>query len=334
MIQKHIAVVILNYNTEKDLPLCAEQIARQEGIRLSIILVDNASQAESLAAIKLWLAGWCPEAVCGTLDEVHSLVRQNPGHSSESGNVYLIENNENRGYSAGNNIGIRLADTLKADAVLIANPDMRIEDPLYLTGLSSALFADDSHCIAATRIVGLDGKDQNPLREPGFWAEMFWPRFYLSKFLKPISYVLTIPIAGTNPVIVPKVSGCCMLLRMSFLQATDYLDEGVFLYCEEPILSARVRSAGGQIVFVPSLSAVHAHLRSEKGNPSGRMLLFIKSRQYYLVRYSDYGKLQRSLLGVSYLLLGALHTVKMRIFTRIILLLIIEMSWRCAVSIA
>ena len=98
---------------------------------------------------------------------------------------------------------------------------------------------------------------------------------------------------------------------MEFLRATNYLDEGVFLYCEEPILAARVRRAGGHIVFVRSLSAVHAHVRSEKGSSSGRMLLFIKSRRYYLIRYSSYGSLQRLLLGASYQLLTALHKIRM-----------------------
>ncbi len=308
---RHVASVVLNFNSESDLFLLVPQLAKQEGVEHSIIIVDNASRPESIAHIRTWLTQWKPGAVVGTQGEVDAWVKIHPEDARAPGRVYFITHHENRGYSAGNNIGIRLADALRADAVLIANPDMRIEAPLYLARLAESLFADDTNCVAASRILGLDGDDQNPLQEPSFWEELFWPRFYLPKFLKPISYILL--ITGTASVRVPKVSGCCLLVRMSFLRETAYLDEGVFLYCEEPILAARVRKACGNIVFDPSLSAVHAHVRSEKGNSSRRMHTFIKSRRYYLQRYSGYGRLRLMLLHVSYLLLAALHSIKMRL---------------------
>lgn len=306
----HVASVVLNYNSDADLFQSVPQLAEQRGVEQTIIIVDNASHVESVTKVSEWLARWRPDAVTGTQAEVEAWVKSHPQEVRQRGRIYFILSGENRGYSAGNNIGIRLADALGADAVLIANPDMRIEDPHYLAELTKQLFSEDRNRVAASRILGLDGKDQNPLREPNFWEELLWPRFYLSKFLKPISYI--IPVSGREPLWVPKVSGCCLLLRMSFLRATGYLDEAVFLYCEEPILAAQVRSAGGHIIFVPTLSAVHAHVRSEKGNSSRRMLLFIKSRRYYLERYSGYDALQRYFLGASYWLLQVLHTLKIR----------------------
>lgn len=306
--KRHVATVVLNYNSHADLLVSVPQLAEQRGVEHTLIIVDNASRAESVAQVSEWLAGWRPDAVTGTQAEVDAWVKSHPQEARQHGRVYFVMHPENRGYSVGNNIGIRLADALGADAVLIANPDMRIEDPHYLAELTKELFGDEQNYVAASRIVGLDGKDQSPLREPTFWEELLWPRFYLSQFLKPISYIL--PVSGEEPVRVPKVSGCCLLLRLSYLKATGHLDEGVFLYCEEPILAARVRSASGHIIFVPSLSAVHAHARSEKGNSSRRMLLFIKSRRYYLERYSGYDALQRYFLGMSYLVLHALHRLK------------------------
>ena len=306
-----VAVVILNYNTAEDLKICAQQISRQEGVKLSIIIVDNASRPESLSHIRAWLADWRPGAISGTQDEVKAWVAQHPDRVELSGNVYLVAHHENRGYSAGNNVGLRLADELGADAALIANPDMRFEDPHYLAELTKQLFADERNHVAASRIVGLDGKDQNPLREASFWEELLWPRIYLAKLLGAGSYVL--PTVMEKPAAVPKVSGCCLMLRMSFLRATAYLDEQVFLYCEEPILSARVHSHGGRIFYVPSISAVHAHVRSEKGNTGKRMLLFIKSRKYYLEKYSSYKQWQLQLLKLSYGALALLSAARSRV---------------------
>ncbi len=216
-----------------------------------------------------------------------------------------MKSEKNLGYSAGNNLGIRLANKLQADAVLIANPDMRIENPSYLAALSLHLFADDSNYIAASRIIGFDGKDQNPLRDATFWEEFLWPLTAIRQRLKGNHYVQK--ITSSDPVYVPKVSGCCLLLRMSFLKATDYLDENVFLFCEEPILSAKVRKAGGAILYTPEITAVHAHIASQKGNSGNRMQLFIHSRLYYLQKYSGYSLWQIKALKVSYALLAWMH---------------------------
>jgi GT2 family glycosyltransferase len=221
--------------------------------------------------------------------------------------LFIAFNHENRGYSAGNNVGIRLAELLQAEAVLIANPDMRIEDPFYLRGLADVLFSDSANYVVGSRIVGLDGKDQGPLREPDFWEEVFWPRLLLSRVLPPRSFQLRTD--GSTPMEVPKVSGCCLLIRASFLLTTNGLDENVFLYCEEPILSARVRAARGRIVHAPMLKAVHAHVHSDKGNASRRMLLFIRSRLYYLDRYSGQSTLRLIMLRTSYFLLALIHRI-------------------------
>lgn len=303
-----IFVIILNYNSEKDLFVCANQLSKQYGVHMSIIVVDNASRPESVARIKTWLGSWRPDAVCGTEDEVHTWVDQYPESTQQAGAVYFIENHANSGYSAGNNIGIRLADALQADAVLIANPDMRIEAPNYLAELSRHMFADSSNYVVASRIIGLDGIDQNPLQEASFWEELFWPRWLLRSFLRTKSYVL--PCASDRTTVVPKVSGCCLLLRMDFLRSTNYLDEKIFLYCEEPILSARVHAAGGKILYVPMVSATHAHVRSEKGDGTKRMVLFIQSRKYYLNTYSGYNCWKLRLLFASYNVLAGYNRLK------------------------
>ncbi|MBA3013506.1 MAG: glycosyltransferase family 2 protein [Desulfobulbaceae bacterium] len=309
----HVAVVILNYNSEKDLQICAEQISKQEGVHLSTILVDNASRTDSLQAIKSWLIDWRPDAVSGPENEVQSWVRQHQGESRKNNTVYLIENHENRGYSAGNNIGIRLANTLGANAVLIANPDMRIVDRNYLRELTVNMFSDPHCYVAGSRILSQDGVDQNPLREASFLEEFFWPRCLFRRFGVQKSYVIPCPIDKSS--VAPKVSGCCLMLRMDFLRDIGFLDEGVFLYCEEPILVSMVHRKNGKILYVPSAIAIHAHVKSEKGDSTKRMLQFIRSRKYYLYTYAGYQKWQLWLLSISYKTL-ALYSISKGLITR------------------
>ncbi len=307
MIKPRIAVILLNYNSEEDLYISVEQIQKQTGIELITIVVDNASSPTTVENIKKWSKNYMPTAFSGSTKEVFEIYsKEKVGCDDFS--TFIIYNDENKGYSAGNNIGIKLADHLNVDAVLIANPDMRFEDENYIAELSKVLFSDEKYFVAASKIVGLDGKDQSPLREASCFEELTWPRHLFPKLFKNSSFLL--PYKKNKIIPVPKVIGSCLLLRIDFLRDIGYFDENVFLYAEEPILSAQVKARKGVIIFTPFIEAVHAHKRSEKGNSSKRMLLFMKSRKYYLKTYSGHNTLQLLFLDFSYLVWSLLHRAK------------------------
>jgi GT2 family glycosyltransferase len=304
--KRKVAVVLLNYNSEEDLFVSTEQLKKQKNVDLTMIIVDNASSPESIGKIKAWYKIFDSHSLSGTTNEVFEQI-ENKHVVSNDISTFIVYNDENKGYSAGNNIGIKLADLLDVDAVLITNPDMRFENENYVAELSKILFLDDEYTIAGSKIVGLDGKDQSPLREATFWEEFFW----IKQIFKPTSY--TLPYKKDEIMTVPKVMGCCLLLRMDFLRDIGYFDEGTFLYVEEPILASQVKEKNVQMVFTPFIEAVHAHIRSEKGNSSKRMLLFIKSRKYYLKKYSGYNQIELMLLNFSYAVLAMLHYVKSKV---------------------
>lgn len=299
--QYSIASVVLNYNSADDVDAILPQLLAQAGVQHSIIVVDNASEPEQVAQLKNVFSQHCPAGIMTT--------RQNMLHDCQAASphtCYLVLNDENRGYSAGNNVGAKLAIALNANAVLISNPDMRIDNPSYVSGLAVTLFSDSSFSVVSSRILGIDGEDQNPLREPKFFEEFAWPISAVRRRLG-LGGNYIIPVSGDVTITVPKVSGCCLMIRTEFLLESGLLDENVFLYCEEPILSSQVSRAGKKIVFNPALSAVHAHHAEKKGNSSNHMLLFIKSRRYYLTHYSSYGAVKKILMLFSYYILQLIH---------------------------
>lgn len=296
-----IGAVVLTYNSVDDLPVCLDGLLAQTGIDLHLIVVDNASAPEARSQME---ATFLERAPGGAIIEAAEATASRFAHMRE----IFVRNDRNAGYSAGNNIGARLAVAAGCEAVLIVNPDVRIADREYLAKLSTAMRAHDGCMVAASRIVGLSGRDEHPLREVGFWEELLWMRQYGPRWIRPLPWVL--PPVGSAPVVAEKVHGCCMLLRASFLESTGYLDESVFLYCEEPILAARVRAQGGRLMVFPELQVLHAHIASTKGNSSRRMLHFIRSRLYYLDTYAGYGRVARLALHGSYGLLRALHAMK------------------------
>jgi GT2 family glycosyltransferase len=300
-----IAVVLLNYNSEEDLFISEEQISRQLDINLITIIVDNGSSPESQKKLQSWSKKYKLDSFSGSTSDILELAIKNKSKLNTF-ETFFIYNHENNGYSAGNNIGIKLADYLDVDAVLIANPDMRFEDKNYVSILAETLFSNKKYFAAASKIIGLDGKDQNPLRESTFIEELLWPLSYF----KPVSYVQPYTVSKISTV--SKIIGCCLLLRMDFLRDNTYFDETTFLYSEEPILSSQIRKKKGEIVFTPFIEAVHAHQTNKKGDPLKRMLLFIKSRKYYLRKYSGYNRVQLMLLNISYAILEMLIKFKVR----------------------
>lgn len=302
-----VAVVLLNYNSEDDLYISIKQIQKQTGIELVTVIVDNASSSKTVQNIKKWPESSMPTTFFGSTNDVTELTANNQLDISAF-STYFIFNGENKGYSAGNNIGAKLAVNLGVDAVLIANPDMRFEDESYVCELTKTLFSDEKYVIASSKIVGLDGKDQTPLREATFFEELFWPRILFPNVFKNTSYI--VPFQSSEPFVIEKTMGCCLLIDMDFLRDIQYFDENTFLYSEEPILAKQVKQQNKNIIFNPSIQAIHAHKSSEKGNSSKRMLQMIKSRKYYLQHYSGYNKIQLWLLCLSYGVLWFLHKIR------------------------
>jgi GT2 family glycosyltransferase len=296
-----IAAVVLTYNSASDLPECLSGLAAQQGVDIRIIVVDNASRDESRLMMEDCFQHHFPNGRLVDSEDV------TPAMLNEAGALFM-RHPQNDGYSAGNNIGARLAVKAGCAAVLIANPDVRISNPDYLVELWTEMRAIPDCLVAASRLVNLAGRDEHPLRATHFWEELLWIRQFGPRRFRPARHVR--PPRGTEPVEAHKVHGACMLIRSSFLEQADFLDEAVFLYCEEPILAARVRAAGGRMLVFPKLKALHAHVASAKGNASRRMLLFIKSRLYYFETYKNYGPIKLAALRASYRVLAFGHRVK------------------------
>lgn len=298
-----IGAIVLTHNSVSDLPACLDGVLFQRDVDVRVIVVDNASTPENRAAMEAVFLERAPDGcIVDTASANPALVERN--------RAIFVRSSRNAGYSAGNNIGARLAVAAGCEAVLIVNPDIRIDDPVYLAMLWGEMGPIADCMVGASRVVGIDGRDHHPLRENTYWEELFWMRQYGPQRFRPRPWVL--PPAGTLPIEADKVHGSCLMIRSSFLKAVGFLDEAVFLYCEESILAAQVRAAGGRLMVFPRVQALHAHIASTKGNPSRRMLQFIKSRLYYLKAYSGYGPARLMTLRASYGLLALLHWFKAR----------------------
>lgn len=266
-----IAVIVLNYNSSSDCRKCIGYLKQQEGVEIEIVVVDNCSPCE------------------GEQDAVQQLCQEQ--------DCTFIPADRNRGYNAGNNIGLRYAAQKGYEYALIANPDMEFPDKGYISCLSAKMESDKHIAVCGSDIVSLEGRHENPMKRDGGWIESWsWLVSLLYNRNKQMINYKTSDYCN-------KVSGCCLMLRIHFIESIGYLDENVFLFCEEAILARQVEMAGMRTFYMADIQAIHAHIKGCKGDPIKRYDAWKKSRRYFVKRYSknsSIGKLMEYLSIHSY----------------------------------
>jgi GT2 family glycosyltransferase len=126
-----VYIIILSYNGSRWLEACLASILATEYPNFKIILVDNASNDNSLELVR----------------------RQYP-------QVTVIVNNHNYGFSEGNNIGVRHALSSGADYVVLLNQDTRVR-PQWLGELISVGESDERIGILGAVQLRYDNDDFN-----------------------------------------------------------------------------------------------------------------------------------------------------------------------------
>lgn len=285
-----VGAIVLTHNSSEDLRQCLAGLAAQRGVDLRLIAVDNASRPDERARMEVDFLETFPGA------RVLAATEAAPDATSALPAVFL-RSDVNHGYSAGNNIGARLAAAIGCDAVLIVNPDVRICDPTYVGTLADRITKDPRTAVACSALRNLSGAQENPVAEPSFLVELLWPiTMLVSGISRNRRRESVLPCEPTK---VAKVSGACFMIRTDFLHQIGFFDEATFLYCEESILMAQVQALGWHMVMDPHISALHAHRSGAKGGQLPRFRIWARSRRHFHRSHGKYGMFRRGLLAAS-----------------------------------
>ena len=252
-----IAVILLNYNSADDCKKCIGFLHKQEKVDTEIVVVDNCSQDQDRLAAK----ALCQELGCT-----------------------FIANKENKGYNAGNNVGLRYAAGKGYEYALIANPDMEFPQADYLKRMVDCMESDKHIAVCGSDIITPEGIHQSPMKRDGDWRDSYgWFTGFFKRQPKD-TYDFIDHYESSH--FCHKVSGCCLMVRMSFIKEINYFDEYPFLYCEEAILSRQVELSGKwKMYYSADIQAVHRHVKNEKGDPIPRFRQWKRSRMYFIDRY-------------------------------------------------
>jgi len=163
---------------------------------------------------------------------------------------------ENRGFGAGNNTGMRVAS---GRYFLLLNPDAWLTDG----ALEKLVAFADEHPAAAVvgpRLLNPDGSLQRSVRGyPTPWR-IATEYFFLRK-LAPRSRALNSLFgAGFDHESVREAEylfGACLLVRREAVDSVGGFDEDFFLMSEEVDWCYRFRQAGWKVLFFPGAEVVH-----------------------------------------------------------------------------
>lgn len=260
MDKEQVAVIILNYKSWEDTLKEAQLVHDLFELEWKqIIIVDNASPNISEAEL----------------------------NKKAIGDYVFIETGENRGYAAGNNVGLRFAYKNGYKYGWILNNDIIIEDKKVMTEMLRIFSIDDSIAVINPDVYSPTGYmfNRNAKRR-SFWDYTFGYFFYKEKGRR-----LEL-IDGYGYIWRPQ--GCCMMVDLKKMEEIDYLDENTFLYCEEPILAEKILRAGYRAACACEVEIIHNHSNTVKSVMQKKEIIKTHNRsfKYYLRTYRGFNDFQ------------------------------------------
>ncbi|PMP81833.1 MAG: hypothetical protein C0175_04715 [Caldisericum exile] len=284
-LSKRTAVIVLNWNKPEMTIECLESLQTMEG-EYDIFVVDNGSDKDKRD--KLIDEMKKRNATILTEQTINDFKLDDKDDQL----LLLILLDKNYGYAKGNNYGLRLAHRLGYKYSLISNNDVKIIDRNVLVELIKGIESDPKYAWAGPRVIGPDGKEQEPKADEKiskyFFEEgIFYPIYFLFFRNKVHNKQADIRRGYLEPF---WISGCFMLLKNEAMYEVNFFDENTFLYVEELILSEKFKRLGFHLKHVSSISVFHNHSYSTKFDFKLEHFL-INSHLYYWKTYKNCSQL-------------------------------------------
>lgn len=233
-----VVTIIVNFNAGDLLQQCVAAL-RKSTVHTRITIVDNASND-------------------GSAQNLRNMYGDHQG-------IEFLFNPSNLGFATAVNT---VAGRVDADWILILNPDC-ILHPSALEHLKAALEKDSDAALAGPAVHAANGHIQRATvrRFPTPWKSFMTASglWRLGKWF-PVFHGVEVDVSrsGAGTEIAEAVSGACMLVRRTALEAVGYLDEGYCMHCEDLDLMYRLAQKGWHCLYVPQAICVHQQGKSSQ----------------------------------------------------------------------
>lgn len=278
-----IGVVVLNYITWQQTEQCIKSIKKSMcSDEIVIYVVDNASPDKN---------------------DIQRICQENK--------VEYIQNNENLGYAAGNNVGIKKALEDGCDYILISNNDMLYHKEC-ISNMKCFLEQHNEYGIVGPRLYDKHKNTQKChfIKQPQYkdiWKTQTLLRFICKNAVRDFY--------GSDEFYeemrdVYAVSGCSFMMTSKCARQVTPLDENTFLYYEEAILGYRMKQKGIKTVYNPNCKAIHNHDQTTRLVKPFALTCSACSEMYYCKTYLNCSYFNIWVLYIYRSLIYKLHSLK------------------------
>lgn len=213
-----VSVIILNYNGKSYLENCISSVLRTNYSNFEVILFDNFSTDSSLRTVE------------AAFENDHRL--------------RIIRNNENSGFSGGNNLGLSYS---KGTYVVFLNNDT-VVDPDWLAFLVDALENDQSIGLAQSLLLTLEGE-----------------KIQLAGWLFSNNLLIQYPLESNKPsdlklpaiIEISYASGAAMIIRRDLIDEIGLFESNVPFFYDDTLLSLKTWLANKKVVTVTKSKVRH-----------------------------------------------------------------------------
>jgi GT2 family glycosyltransferase len=254
-----VTVSIVNTNGRELLLDCLQSLS---GTRADVVVLDNASEDGSVAAVR-----------------------------ERFPQVRVIAQEFRAGFGANHN---RVIGTSSATYVLVLNEDTLVPEGT-IEGLVAYLDEHPDVAVAGPIIRGFDGRQQGSA-----WRLMTVPVQLV--WALTLGRRGALQSRGRVPKAVGAVSASAMLVRRDALEEVGGFDEEYFMFSEEADLARRLAAHGYECHYVPTVEVIHLGQHSTTSFPEHQVNEIWRSLGIYLKRYHSptASQVLRWLTGVGY----------------------------------
>lgn len=232
-------------------------------------------------------------------DEIHITIVDNASNENERVKLASIEGQyknldvifsaENLGYFKGLNKGIQNIQKDKDSVIIVGNNDL-IFDCNFIENLKRINYTEDV-LVIAPNIITKDGRQQNPHvikevpRIEKIKATIYNSNYYVGQAFRFVNQKIRqlrnkpVPLKNNyGQMKIKRGIGACYILTPNFFDHFTKLDDRVFMWGEEALLSNQIESVGGSILYDPTIIITHHESASVKSIQS--------KEKYYMVKES------------------------------------------------
>lgn len=258
-----VSVVVVGYRSEQHIGACLDSLASAAlGLSFEAIVVDNS-----------------PDALTAEVVQARAPLAR------------VERTGANLGFARAANLGARLA---RGRAVLFLNPDARLEAG-GLRRLWESLRSSSTPAAVGPRLVDARGRPGVSARPGHGLGPILFESLMLDRLFPSSSWVVR-GGDGLEPVVVPCLSGACLLVDRASFEALGGFDERFFLYGEDVDLCFRAQRSGRPLALVPAARAIHEEASSSRLDPA-RFQLDLHRAKWQLIDKHERGWRRRVAIG-------------------------------------